>query len=177
MSIPASKEIFMTPAQQDNPIARLQRLWRRLQPWPGGRWLFSRILGRVIPYTGTIGANVKVLEPGFARIAMRDRRQVRNHLDSIHALALANLGEVASGLAMLGALSAGTRGIPTRLTTEYFKKARGTLIAESHSAPPGVSEDTDFEVMAEIRDAAGDVVARTTVNWRLGPIPAPASDP
>jgi len=89
----------------------------------------------------------------------------------VHALALANLGEVASGLAMLGTLTADTRGIPTRLSIEFFKKARGPLIAESHCSPPTVSEDTDFEVYADIRDAEGDVVARTSVNWRLGPVP------
>ena len=162
----------MTSPIKDNPIARLQRLWLRLQPLPGGTWVFSRILGWAIPYTGTIGADVKILKPGFALIHMRDRRRVRNHLQSVHALALANLGEVASGLAMLGTLSADTRGIPTRLSIEYYKKARGRLIAESHCSPPTVAEDTDFEVYADIRDADGDVVARTTVNWRLGPAPS-----
>ncbi len=161
----------MTSPIKDNPIARLQRLWQRLEHLPGGAWLFSRILGWVIPYTGTIGANVKKLKPGYALIHMRDRRRVRNHLHSVHALALANLGEVASGLAMLGALSADTRGIPTRLTIDYYKKARGRLIAESHCSPPAITEDTDFEVHADIRDTDGDVVARTTVNWRLGPVP------
>ena len=161
----------MTPSANDNPIARLQRLWQRLEHLPGGTWLFSRILGWVVPYTGTIGANIKILKPGFAQIHLRDHRRVRNHLRSVHALALANLGEVASGLAMLGTLSSDTRGIPTRLSIEYYKKARGHLVAESHCSPPEISEDIDFEVHADIRDADGDVVARTTVNWRLGPMP------
>jgi len=160
----------MSSSIKENPIARLQRLWLRMQHLPGGTWLFSRILGWAIPYTGSIGADVKILTPGFAQIHMRDRRQVRNHLQSIHALALANLGEVTSGLAMLGTLSADTRGIPIKLSIEYYKKARGHLIAESHCSPPTVTEDTDFEVHADIHDAEGDVVARTTVNWRLGPV-------
>ena len=163
----------MTPPRTDNPVARLQTLWQRLQPLPAGTWLFSRILGWVAPYTGTIGANVKVLRPGYALIQMRDRRRVRNHLHSIHALALANLGELTSALAMLGGIPSTTRGIPTLLSIEYFKKARGILVAESHCTPPNVTEDTDFKVYADIRDSEGDVVARTTVNWRLGPIPPP----
>ncbi len=162
----------MTLSIEDNPTARLQRLWQRLQHLPGGTWLFSRILGWAIPYTGTIGANVKKLKPGYAEIHMQDRRRVRNHLHSVHALALANLGEVTSGLAMLGALPADIRGIPVKLTIEFYKKARGRLIAESHCSPPTVTQDTDFEVHADIRDTDGDVVARTTVNWRLGPVPS-----
>lgn len=161
----------MSSSSKPNPIARMQKLWQRLQPLPAGSWLFSRLLAWIVPYTGTIGANVKILRPGFAQIQMRDRRRVRNHLHSIHALALGNLGEYASGLAMLGTLPADIRGIPTRLSIEYFKKARGCLTAESHCTLPNITEDADFEVYADIRDTDGDMVARITVNWRLGPIP------
>lgn len=161
----------MTRLSKDKPIERLQRLWLRLHKLPGGRWLFSRLLNWLIPYTGTIGANVKVLKPGYARLELRDRRRVRNHLNSIHAIALTNLGEITSGLAMLALLSDKTRGIPTKISIEFYKKARGTLIAESHCELPEIKEDMDFEVYSEIKDSEGDVVARTTVNWRLGPIP------
>lgn len=161
----------MTSPVTDNPVTHLLKLWQRLHHLPGGAWLFSRILGRVIPYTGSIGANVKEFKPGYAKIQMRDRRRVRNHLHSIHALALANMGEFASGLAMLGALAADTRGIPTSLSIEFYKKARGCLIAVSRCTPPTVTEESDFEVHADILDTQGDLVARTTVIWRLGPIP------
>jgi len=165
----------LTRVNKDNPITRLQRLWLRLHKLPGGCWLFSRLLNWLIPYTGTIGANVKVLQPGYAQLELRDRRRVRNHLNSIHAIALTNLGEITSGLAMLGILSDKTRGIPTNISIDFYKKARGKLIAESHCELPEIKEDTDFEVYAEIKDSEGDVVARTTVNWRLGPIPVQES--
>jgi len=160
------------PAPLEAPGARLARLWARLSPLPGGRWLFSRILGFLVPYTGSIRPQVQVLEPGFARVALRDRRAVRQHLGSVHAVALVNLAEVTSGLAMLVGLPPGVRGIVTRLSIEYLKKARGTLVAESRVAIPTVTGNLDFEVRADISDPAGDVVARAVVWWRLQPVPA-----
>ncbi len=151
----------------------LRDAWRRLAPLPGGRTLFSLMLGRMVPYTGALGARVQELEPGYARIMLRDRRGIRNHLGSVHAVALANLAEVASGLAMLTSLPEGARGIVVHLGIEYLKKARGTLTAECRCSPPSGREET-VTVTADVMDAAGDVVARAEVRWLIRPAGKPA---
>jgi acyl-coenzyme A thioesterase PaaI-like protein len=155
------------------PGARLLALWRRLEGRAGGRWLFSRLLGRGVPYTGALGARVLELEPGRTVIELRDRRGVRNHLGSIHAVALTNLGELASGLALLSSLPPSVRGIVTRLGVEFVKKARGRVVARCRSELPAVEATVDHEVTAEITDEQGDVVARVTACWRLSPVTKP----
>jgi len=143
--------------------------WRRLSGLPAGKWLFSRLLGRVARYTGSIAPRVEELAPGRSRVRLADRPAVRNHLRSVHAIALANLAEAASGLALLAGLAPGVRAILVGLETHYLKKARGTLIAEGSA--PEVSDPAPREVLAEavVTDAEGDVVARAVARWRVGP--------
>jgi len=115
---------------------------------------------------------VQELEPGHAVVTLADRRGVRNHLQSIHAIALTNLGELSSGLAMLSVLPAGTRGIVTGLDVVFEKKARGLLTAEGSAVAPAIHSlaDGDVESLATavIRDIERDIVAEVRVRWRIG---------
>jgi acyl-coenzyme A thioesterase PaaI-like protein len=151
----------------DAPGSAIALWWKRLSRVPFGKTLFSILIGRMAPYTGTMGARVEDLGPGYSRWSLRDRRKVRNHLRSVHAVALVNLAEVTSGTAMLTALPPGTRGIVTGLSISYLKKARGTLIAECRCSVPAINGETRYDVQADVRDASGDVVAKATVNWLL----------
>ena len=149
----------------------LRRLWQRIDGVPGGKWLFSRLLGRFVPYTGTLGACIEVLEPGHCVVRLHDRRKVRNHLNSVHAMALANLGEMATGLALMNSLPEQARGILKGFSVEYLKKARGALLAECHCDIPHSNAERDVDVACEIRNTRGDVVTVARAQWLIGPEP------
>jgi acyl-coenzyme A thioesterase PaaI-like protein len=155
------------------PGDRLRASWRRLSKLPGGKTLFSLLVGWMTPYSGTISARVAELEPGWCRVTLRDRRRVRNHLASVHAMALANLAEMASGLAVLVGLPPGVQGIVTGFSISYKKKARGLLTAECRVGRGGLNviSEQEYEAPVTITDAQGDVVAAATARWRLRPIP------
>ncbi len=142
--------------------------WQRLQGWPLGQRLFGLLLRWVNPYSGQLGARICDLSPGYCRATLRDRRAIRNHLDSIHAVALTNFGELVSGLALICAMPENVRGIPVSINIEFLRKARGRLSAESHSSLPPVSGDIIHKVSTEIRDADDITVARVEVNWKIG---------
>jgi acyl-coenzyme A thioesterase PaaI-like protein len=153
-------------AQEKGPILNL---WERLQKVPGGKALFSFVMGRKVPYTGTIHARVEELAPGHSKVRMADRKGLRNHLRSIHAIALANLGELATGLAVMAALPPTARGIPIEIKVEFLKKARGEIVAKATCAMPELSEQHEHPVEALMFDAQGDKVARFSARWMVGP--------
>ena len=129
----------------------LASMWARASGLPGGRTLFSLILGRTARYTGSIGARIQTLEHGRAVVTMADKAKVRNHLNSIHAIALINLGELATGAAVMYQVDGRGRGILKGMSMEYTKKAR------KH----------DLEVDGILTDKSGDVVATARATWRI----------
>ena len=147
----------------------IPRMWDRLSGLPGGKRLFSAAVGRAAPYTGTVGAVVQALGPGYCQAVLRDRRGVRNHLRSVHAIALANFGEMTTGLAMMAALPATARGIPIEITIEFVKKARGAILAEAYCEAPDAREQHEHIVEARLQDEARDLVARFKARWVIGP--------
>ena len=131
--------------------------------------MFSFVLGRVAPYSGSISPRVEALSPGHARVSIKDCRKVRNHLKSIHAIALINLGEIATGLAVLSTTPDTMRGIVLGLEAEYVKKARGKLTATANfDLPSSMDDNSPVKVTAELIDEAGEVVTRVHATWLLG---------
>jgi len=152
-----------------SPESIIRQQWEKWSGRPAGKRIFSMLLGRIVPYTGSMGATVEEIRPGYARATLRDRRKVRNHLRSVHAVALMNLAELSTGLSLNYALPAGARSILKGLSIEYHKKARGTLTAEATAPVFDDTSERDLELETVIRDAAGDVVASAKAHWLVGP--------
>jgi acyl-coenzyme A thioesterase PaaI-like protein len=158
-----------------SPGTLLCTTWRTLRGLPGGRWAFGRLVGLLAPYSGSIAPSIEEVRPGYARVTIRDRRRLRNHLESVHAVALANLCELTSGLAMLAALPGGVRGILTGLSVTYRRKARGRITAECSCIVPPVSEAVEHEIEVCARDGGGEVVVEARAQWRLALASRPTS--
>jgi uncharacterized protein (TIGR00369 family) len=167
-ALPSVKSLTKT-FSGENATSLIRREWTRLSTKPGGKLLFSKLLGFVAPYTGSMGARVEEIREGYAKVLLPDRRAVRNHLRSIHAIALANLIEYTANLAVLFTAPEDARMIPTRMTVEWIKKGRGTLVAECTCAQPIGLEKKEYDNTVVIRDGQGEVIAKGTVTSLIGP--------
>ena len=167
MKLPAQLASLLPNLDGDgNPV---RDAWDKLVRIPGGALLFSKFVGRMAPYTGTIDARVTELRDGYARVEMRDKPGLRNHLKSVHAIALANLAELTGNIAIFYSMPDDARFIVAGFSIEYIKKARGTIVAESAPPVPESNEKREYPVEVTMRDASGDVVAKATLRTLIGP--------
>ena len=148
---------------------RLREAWDRLHKLPGGKRAFSALVGMAAPYTGSIGAQVKVLRRGHAEVELRDRRAVRNHLQCVHAIALANLAELTGNVAVAYSLPDDARFIVAGISLDYLKKARGTITGVCDCPIVESSAKQEYEVSVSMRNQDGVEVCRATLRTLVGP--------
>lgn len=165
----ASASSFSLSSFTSAPKNLLRQAWDHLAGLPGGRALFSRAIGLAAPYTGSIGARVEVLRRGHSEVVIHDRRSLRNHLDCVHAIALANLAELTGNVALAYSLPDDARFIVAGMSIDYLKKARGTIRGRCDCPTPETSARQEYPVVVEMHDAKGELVARATLRTLVGP--------
>jgi len=153
----------------ESKINFIREAWNRLEGIPGGKRIFSSLVGRAAPYTGTIGAQVQELGDGYARVKLTDRHAVRNHLSCIHAVALANLVELTGNLALGYSLPDDARFIVAGMGLDYLKKARGTITGECRTPTINSSAKQEYDIKVTLRDESGERVVEGTLRTLVGP--------
>eukprot|EP01147_Barroeca_monosierra_P007563 gene7563-9841_t len=116
-----------------------------------GRYAFAGMVHFAAPYTGSVNPMLTVMKDKYAEGFIIERPWLHNPFNSVHAVAMTNLGEFVSGILVTSqmevvSLSGPTqiRGIVTGLSTEYHKK-----------------------VVSELFDTSNTKVATTTAKWTV----------
>lgn len=146
------------------------RLFRRLGGSPSGRWLFSKLICRRAPYFASIAPRIELLEPGRCIVQIRDRRAVRNHIGTVHAIALCNMAELAGGLATDATIPDAMRWIPKGMSVRYLAKARGTMTATATVASiADAAVAQELQAHLEVRDLGNTVVFEADIAMWVSP--------
>jgi acyl-coenzyme A thioesterase PaaI-like protein len=109
------------------------------------------------------------LEPGRSEVRFRNRRAVRNHLNSVHAIAMCNAAELVGGTCLDVSLQAGFRWIPVGMTVQYLKIARTDLRAVCRVEDFRWDTPQDVVMPVGVFDAAGDEVFHADITMRISP--------
>lgn len=143
--------------------------WDYLHRLPRGRHIYSYLIGRYAPYTGSIDAVVEDLGLGFSKVSLKDTPPIRNHLRSIHAVALANLAELTGNIALSYSMPNDARFIVSKMELEYIKKARGKVTGHCECPVPADSSKQTYLVPVRIVNEADEVVCTAILHSLVGP--------
>lgn len=145
--------------------------WQRASRSAIGRWLFARIVCRRAPYFATVSPKFLELAPGIARIAMKKKRRVENHIGTVHAIAMANLCELAAGMATEVSIPATRRWLPRGMTIEYLKRANSGVTATASLVKTEWNGPANIAVPVTVTDEQGQEVVRAVITMYVSPRP------
>jgi acyl-coenzyme A thioesterase PaaI-like protein len=139
--------------------SKLIGTYETLQRFPLGKRVFSLVYQLAAPYFLTIPARVTDVQPGIARATMPQRPWVKNHLGTVHAIALCNLAEYTMGAVAEATIPGSHRWVPKGMTVEYKAKARGTMHATaSLPLPTPLGDKVELPVAISVTDDRGTEV-------------------
>lgn len=134
------------------------RLYNKVTRLPAGHWLFSFIVCRMAPYFSSIKPIITALRPNYAEVKIKKRRRVTNHLNTVHAIAMCNMAELAAGMMTDVSVPLNSRWIPTDMHVEYLKKAKTDLVATADGEAIDWQTEGKKSIRVEVKDTHGVLV-------------------
>lgn len=127
---------------------------------------FSATICQIAPYFSTITPQVTALRPGYAEATVPLRKEVTNHLGTMHAIALCNAAELVAGTMTDASLPSGYRWIPKGMSVEYLAKVKSGIRAVADGTGIDWAQAGDQVVPVDVFDSEGKKVfaARITMN-------------
>ncbi|HNE90726.1 MAG TPA: DUF4442 domain-containing protein [Agitococcus sp.] len=91
--------------------------------------VISKIFGKVVPYVGTSGLLYEELTPERVVVSIKNQRKVQNHINNVHAAAMALLAETATGFIVGMNLPDDKLPLIKTLKVSYYKRTQGDMRA------------------------------------------------
>jgi len=130
---------------------------------------FTAAICQFAPYFSTITPQFVDLQPNRAEATVPFRREITNHLGTVHAIALCNAAELVAGTMTDASIPVGARWIPKGMTVQYLAKAKTDVRAVADGSQVNWHQPGDHEVPVDIFDTQGTKVfhARITMNVKI----------
>lgn len=142
-------------------------IYNKLTRYPFGNWLFGKVICWKAPYFATIKPVFIDLKPGYCEIRIRKRRAVTNHLGSVHAIAMANMCELAAGMLTEVSIPQNMRWIPVGMQINYLRKAKTDVRAIATMDIPAWHTTQDVVVPVIVLDTKDQEVVSAAITMRI----------
>jgi acyl-coenzyme A thioesterase PaaI-like protein len=130
----------------------------------------SLLFGSQVKFAGTAKVRVHQLTPNRADLSLANRRKVQNHINGVHAAAMALLAESATGFLVGMNVPDDKLPLIKSLKVDYLKRATGALHAAAILTPEQIEairtqEKGEVLVAVSITDEAGIEPIRCEMLW------------
>lgn len=105
------------------------KLYKQLEKLPFGKKIFTLLVCFKAPYFRSIKPTITVMEEGRVEATITQHRAIQNHIQTIHAIAVCNLCELAMGMLVEATIPKNLRWLPIAMDVKYLKKTMGTVTA------------------------------------------------
>ncbi|MCM0620193.1 hotdog fold domain-containing protein [Nocardioides bruguierae] len=156
-------------------MSSVHALWRTTTNLPVvgpvlGKRVFSLLFGQKAPYFATIRPRFTVLEPNRAELVIPLRRGVKNHIGTLHAIALCNGLEAAMGALAEVTIPADKRWIPKGMDVAYTAKASSDVTCVAETDPEQwTSDEPALDVRVRGTRTDGTVVIEGVIHLWVTP--------
>lgn len=132
-----------------------------------GNQAFSKAVTGFAPYFATIDPTFTELRPGYAEVTFANRREVHNHIGTVHAIALCNAAELAAGTMTTVSIPEGRQWIPVGMTVQYLAKAKTDMRVVANGEQVAWDHTGNVDVPVDAFDAEGKRVFTATITMNL----------
>ena len=153
--------------QKHKKMSIIYNLYQQFMSNPDGHALFTKAVCQTAPYFSTIDPLVEEIRPGYSRVSMKKTKEVHNHIQTVHAIAMANLCELAMGMAIEASIPENKRWIPFNMNISYLKKAETDLTATCHLETPDWANIKDLPLNISVKDTNDVEVVTATITLRI----------
>ncbi|MDP3856394.1 MAG: hotdog fold domain-containing protein [Stagnimonas sp.] len=124
---------------------------------------FTTQLCAMAPYFGSIAPSFNELAPSRASVDVPFRREITNHLGTVHAIALCNAAELVAGTMTDVSIPAGWQWIPKGMQVRYLAKVKSDFKAVADGSQVDWTTEGDLDVPVSITDQEGKQVFTAVV--------------
>lgn len=138
------------------------KLWENISKLPYGTKIFSKLVQYKAPYFKTMNVDIEELRPQYVRLRLKKRALVKNHIGTVHVIAICNLLEMAMGIAAEVSVPSTLRWIPKGMDVNYISKGDTDIIGvaeiEKEAWKPG-----DLNIKVTAMNTSGVVVVEGVI--------------
>jgi len=143
--------------------------WQKRSASRFGRWLFARSICRRAPYFASLSPHFFELRPAFCMVVMPRKSATAGPYGTVHALAIANLCELAASTVTEVTLPANMTWHTRGMTIEYLRRAESDVTATARLDKTEWGDSQNVAVPVSAVDRNGNEVVRAVITMRVEP--------